>query len=402
MKLLQILLLFFLLPQYGCIVKNSNHSDFWQVFFNARDQFRQNYKNNHQFELLFNSLKPENEDKMYNNLKRLFIAGSAKKNGQSISTEIHNREKITSQEYYHTVVYYEKSNYNEQSTYKVNRNTTFRNISAYTVYDFFYFFEKLSNIAIFPAKADSLYSNSSTYNFLCTYHNCKEQFSQNTMKISFQLNQKMKQMDPVFYDRMTRFYQYAKFHTKVYAYPNKILLFEITTNSNEITFQFYPQTQKLDYSKIKRIRFVSNIHVNYKGLKIQVTGLNYSLDIQSNSKEIVLTGRFTNIPKYQISGRLFSIIPTNVIDAFIPGDMDSYVRDYFYLLVKGKDNKGTKFVNKTLLKKNNKMDMSYMSEYEIFQKPFRWMGSASSTASSKSDNSPFLRKLENTIVEDLR
>ncbi|MBP6739801.1 MAG: hypothetical protein KA146_07405 [Leptospiraceae bacterium] len=366
---------------------------FWKDYFSIQNELRNGYGKTGEFEILYGKLNSKNESKALMADGRLLLGIG----GKQINDRIHFQfnESITTGEFFHTISYFKKSEYNNRKTYLVTRKTKLIQVPIYTIKDFLSWIIEFNNYIRMPI-GDTIYTNSNLYHFICEYFDCSTSNENETYTVNFKLNRKLINYDPQYYKRLEKLLEHTQFKTKIY--------FD-TKQNNQIEINNYNKSFQFRINKIEKIpnkiQIKTDIVFNYMGLKLEIKNLTHSINVIVNRNKISFDGSFEGLPEHRVSGRLLYIFPPNLVDVFIPGNMEEYLYDSLYLMTKGGANhKGNIFFLNAQISKN-KMDVDFYSETEIFSDPLLFLSSNNSDTSKNSSSNNFMRELENKIVEEM-
>ncbi|MCE9501073.1 MAG: hypothetical protein K8R21_11345 [Leptospira sp.] len=381
----------------GCLSKNEDHSELWKTIFEYQNDFRKEHRLSGKFDVLYGSLRPDTENLGHQKDGGFLLAGSIKRTSAERVAELHEREKISPDEVYHTVSYFRKSEYGGGKTYKIRRKTYIPSIPIFTIQNFLNWLEDFVQLISAEEEPDPFLKKSPLYNYLRANYECSIVKSGDSRTLQFQLHERIAKIDSGYYDRMKRFMKFVEFRTEIFFGNEKVKVVEIENNSNSFMVNFV-RTKKNLIRDSATILFRTDMRVSFYGLKININNIGYRVKIERKKNEINFSGAYTSTPLHKISGKLLYFLPAGLVKAFIPGNIDEYFRNYFHLLVSGYDSEGARFFTNCVIKKN-RMDVFYESEQEVFQKPFRFSGGSDNKIS---ESSRFMRELENKIVEEMK
>ncbi|MDB4986104.1 MAG: hypothetical protein JWN04_1282 [Myxococcaceae bacterium] len=86
--------------------------------------------------------------------------------------------------------------------------------------------------------------------------------------------------------------------------------------------------------------FLSDIRLKMLGVVIKLTGLKLDAFYQPHPGYMESGLTFTQVPKIQVEGAALGFVPTAMVDAFIPGNIESVTRDFLNVAAKGNGGKG--------------------------------------------------------------
>ena len=123
---------------------------------------------------------------------------------------------------------------------------------------------------------------------------------------------------------------------KVYVYDGKVLPFSYKGKP------YFDQAFSLKDLKKKGFFVSITAKFNIMGLKINMGKIVIRGDYKRAATKSTLFVKASRIPKPQISGRVYHVIPTWMIDVSIPGNIDELAGKFTTVLEKGNDKKGTR------------------------------------------------------------
>ncbi len=398
MKILILIPIFFL----NCLVKNKSHSNFWEHFFNNHHDLQE--KNDIElYNILFGALEPKLESKVYQKLKQdqdipdnksldyLYLSASATRNSGIIQTEIHSREFSNPNEEYFTKVEYRKSSFKNNETYKIKRITELK-YPKYSFKDFLNWFEELS-IQLQNENRLSILNSSVLYKFLCNEFRCSvDRDEQNTI-LSFGLDSRMATNYKTFYNRLNDILSKSRFKTKIFSRQLKIA--EIYSEGKIIYLKIFPLKNN-DLTKQNMFSVLTEVEINFYGLRISISNIDYLIQYRNYETEESIKGGFLSIPKYKLQGKVFYFLPQSVVNAFIPGDLDTYFADYLELLAKSNDEIKGNLICKIKFKENIS-EVYYEAYSEVMQKPFKPLANNQ----KQREGGDFMYDMRMKIVEDI-
>lgn len=396
------LLILFSILFSNCLIKNKSHSAFWEHFFNNQHELQE--KNDIElYNILFGALEPKLENKVYQKIKQnpdnpdiktvdyLYLSASATRNAGIIQTEIHSRETPNSNEEYFTKVEYRKSEYKSNDTYKIKRTTELK-YPKYSFKNFLDWFEELS-IQLQNENRLSILNSSALYNFLCSEFRCSvERDEQNTI-LSFGLDSRMATNYKTFYNRMNDILSKSRFKTKIFSRQMKIA--EIYSEGKIIYLKIFP-LKNSDLTKQTLFSVLTEVEINFYGLRISISNIDYLIQYRYFETEESIKGGFLSIPKYKLQGKVFYFLPQSVVNAFIPGDLDTYFSDYLELLARPNEEIKGNLICKIKFKENIS-EISYEAYSEVMQKPFKPLANNQ----KQREGGDFIYEMRLKIVEDL-
>lgn len=96
-----------------------------------------------------------------------------------------------------------------------------------------------------------------------------------------------------------------------------------------------PMSGALDNS-----RMVVDARIELLGIILKLSEFRVDVRYRPHETYAAIDSRIVGIPKIRVEGAALGIVPTNMVDAFIPGTMASLTRDFFRVLAYGNGGKG--------------------------------------------------------------
>ena len=391
-KMMRIILLSLnLLLLSSCLVKNKSHSEYWEHNFNNLQALADKYSDSELYPILFGTLTPKDENLLYQKENTLYLNASVKRINNSLIAEIHDKEQAEEEEYF-TNIEYSKSTFKNKPTYKIKKKT-FQKYPYYSVKDFLFWLDTLSQASNSEEQL-SILNSSLVYKFICSEFRCANDRDELNSTLTFALDSRMSNNYKSFYNRISDILSKLRFKTKISNKQGKLL--EIFSEGKIIYFKFF-NLKKNDIASSTQLLFQNDFEINFYGIKINIQNLDYLVQFKFSNEEENLRGNFINYPKHKVSGNFLYFLPTNVIDLFIPGDIDTYIADYIELMIRPTDSKGANF-NSKFKKVDKQVHLFFESYSETFQKSFRPL---SNNRKEKKEGKDFIQDLRTKIIEDL-
>lgn len=185
----------------------------------------------------------------------------------------------------------------------------------------------------------------------------------------------------------------SRFKTKIFSRQLKIA--ELYSEGKIIYLKIFP-LKNSDLTKQSMFSVLTELEINFYGLKINISNIDYLIQFRHFETEESIKGGFLSIPKYKLQGRIFYFLPKSVINAFIPGDLDTYFSDYLELLSRPNEEIKGNLICKIKFKENFS-EVSYEAYSEVMQKPFKPLGNNQ----KQREGGDFLFDMRMKILEDL-
>ena len=386
-KLILPFILISLFSLINCKNYPKSGSAFWKDFYTFHDELRQSSFLGGEYNIIFKSLSPEKEA-VLNKIppNTLYLSGRVKKTNTGRVAEFSDLKEASEEDLLFAKTSYQLSNRKGKETYKIIRETKYSLPPLYAS-------DILQWLAVFLENPESLNLDASSfYKYFCTYYECKRSSKNNLWSLKFHPGIKLNSLDPVHYNRTMKSLENTRFHIDVSNKENGKFL-EIRSDNKDFIIEFV-QGKKINPTG----RFDLNIvfHIEYFGLKIDIKNLKYSLTHKQSKTEETLQGQYIGQPSLVISGNLWHILPPFLIDAFIPGNMEEYLNDYFDMLQNGNNGKGNYFEIKYTRGREG-MTMNVINSSEVYRKPFKFL---SSPPKKEESASKFMHGLEERVITD--
>ncbi len=183
-------------------------------------------------------------------------------------------------------------------------------------------------------------------------------------------------------------------HLELYN-QNKFKLFEFHLDSEKLELQLVLFTEKgklipftgfrgnekldfqnaIEFSKLKQIQFKGKIsfYGNIYGLIFENNGFNFEGDFTNQKEQGKFFIRLKHVESTKVSGGFSYVIPSWLIDFFIPGDMEELVNHFFQNIVQSNHKKGA-FLKLTLNKQKENWFINSIAEGEFIENFFLRLG----------------------------
>lgn len=379
-------LLLFLIPILfiNCFQKNKNYYEYWESFFNTHEELKNKSFMGGEYDILFGNLHPDKEAILKKDQNgNYFLAGSVQKGKEGLNVNLNADIFPGNNDLLHVYTKYQfNKNYNRE-TYFIQRTSHF-NSSEFSILDFISWYSAI--LELLPLEKIQA---SSTYKLFCSYFDCDLSKTDTVLSMNFTPNSKFKEDHFQQYSRLKKFLELATIEVKILS-PSSIEIFSLVNNNKYYRIEI-PQVKINQFTGLYQI--MVTLKINYYGLKINLNDIGYAIQIEKNQNDITLKGNYNKYPKIIIDGRLWHILPPELLNIFIPGDMNSYFSNYFDMIFKNNQLKIITNINK------NRANMVVFNQSEVFRKPFRIFGNPTK---NEKNNSKFNHEFEKAILEDLK
>lgn len=368
----------------SCKIKNKNHYEYWEAFFHSHDEMRTKSFMGSEYEILFGNMHPDREAILRKDSgSNYFLSGSVKRNKEKYTVSFESDTIPDKNDVLHIYTNYQFKENLGKETYLIRRISHFSG-PEFTILDFIAWFSTISE----SIPVDKI-RNSNTYQTFCSQFNCKLDSDSNKLSFYFTPNSNFQKENSTQYARLKKFLDLAVMDLRIFS-PDNIQIFSLSNSRKD----FYLSIFQNKISKLTgSYQILFTLNVDYYGLKINLIDVGYKIEIDRNQNEVFLSGSYNKYPQIKVSGRLWHILPPEILNVFIPGDMESYFKNYFDMITK------SNFIKISTKSNNGQMNMVIINQSEVFRKPFRLFGNP--TKNEKS-NSNFNQMIESAILEDLR
>lgn len=374
----------------NCSMKNKNHYDYWETFFLAHEELKRSSFMEGEYEVLFGGLHPDKEAILRKDSQgNLYISASVSKKNDKFIRNLETGNYPNKEDILHIYTTYKFSSFKGRESYIIKRVSHF-SAKEYTVIDFLNWYNFISK----NIPNDEDIQKSSTYNFLCKYFNCDVVKTDLYLDLLFSPNSNLKEIDILQYTKLKKFLEIASIDLKIFS-PGGDNIFQLTNNNKSFKITL---PKNLQNQNLGKYQILTNINLNYYGLNINLIDIGYVFEIEKKNSAILLKGYYNKFPEIKITGKLWHILPPEVLNIFIPGNMNNYFKEYFEMLFKGSTGQGN-YIELISNVSQGKVDMVVINYSELYRKPFKIFGSPP----KKEKSIPvFNNELEKAILEDLR
>lgn len=120
-------------------------------------------------------------------------------------------------------------------------------------------------------------------------------------------------------------------------------------------------------TELSRMRFEVEVTLssNFSGLKVDVEEMVFHGELTREPKRLVVTTTFDEKPKVsKVSGRAYGLVPSWLIDVFIPSNIDTLIDDFLGVITEGNGGRGleTRWVFSSFSPDRNVLEMRGTSE----------------------------------------
>ncbi|MCB1156881.1 MAG: hypothetical protein H7A25_15630 [Leptospiraceae bacterium] len=372
----------------SCLYRNNLHSNYWKDYFSSQESLQN--KDEKAYHRLFGSLSQTEESNLFQSKTTTAYSGNVKIRDNTYLPSFQNFYFKDKESQYSLHVRFSPRTLDTKEIYEIKRSANLQ-FSPYAVYDFIQWWKLLHENSLRENFSLKL-QKSSTYKFLCNNFSC----SIKPGSLSFLLSDSLQKNYPIFFSDLNKRLSMIDFEVPIFfngQYHSRLF-----STSNGIHYTFIDTQFKNPglYENLKRISFKIRFTLRFLGMKIKVNNLRYTIFLHLQKDKEIISGHYTNYPEYSIEGRLFYLLPEKLVDIFIPGDMNSYLKDYFDLVCPVSPFGGNRFETK-LIHNQTKTNLSFASyTYNLRQKfnPFR-------REKKEKDTHDFFGDWKKKLVEEL-
>jgi hypothetical protein len=99
----------------------------------------------------------------------------------------------------------------------------------------------------------------------------------------------------------------------------------------------------LSAARFAQMRLTADLHFVLHHIRLSIEDLELDLSYRAHARGADLVARHTRAPKVSVSGAAFGLLPTRVLDWFIPGDVESLARRMFEVAAAADAGRGSRF-----------------------------------------------------------
>jgi len=382
----------FILIFVNCLGKNIEQAKYWKEFYKIQNSIKSFSEKTKTWKIANGSLDPSEEFKLKKKENKYYLFFEAEVN----SYEVVARENLvfnSLENYPNSYLYveYEPSYFQSQETYIFKR--TLRILSGHVFFpqDFLAWISQMQGLN----NPKTSLEKDPLFQFLCDNFECEIQNETKQWSLNLSLSNNLKKFDKNFYNRIYKLLN-----------KNQYLFYFLDSKTHKSIVQVMCKEQKIQIiwnkenkilPSLDSILLQMNLNINFYGLKIDIQNWKYGFEFERQNKTSILKGKFLNIPNYKLSGRLGYILPKQVLNFFIPDNLDEYFAFFFILRQKGNFGKGHTWKIQIQPFGSNQYEMYSITEAEIPKKSFRFLGGSSGSQ----EKEIFLETLQEKIVSSL-
>jgi hypothetical protein len=385
---------------FQCNTYSPNGAEYWENSNSLNQSIQDHFRGTNFFAILMGNLNPKDESLLDENEDgSLEFKIQAKRKGSGWVIERVQNINRSAEYSVHTL--FQKTTWNREELYEITRKQKailgdFKPSLA---------FQSLHDmIAIRPDK-------SKYQEWLCKAFDCLVEDDKTSRILSYTFSGRTKETYPEMYEKYASRFESLRF--QAFAIPDghresaievenigKKLLIHLPSN----TIREKAKSSAKDWLSPKRVDIVLDFRLNTFGVSFEVKKLRYTVFHTKLKSSELLTGGFTSNPSPKIEGRFFYIIPPGVVDLFIPGNIEEYLKKGLTLLTVGSDGKkGTRFRIQYF---GTGKSAYYLLENnsESYRKKFSLFSNSKDTENEKANRGQenFFRDMWISIAKDLR
>ncbi len=342
-------------------------------------------------QILSGNLNPKLENKLFQNASGnlyVIINGKFQRNSDfhltKDSFERNDSDFILNIEY--TKLKWEKEN-----LYKVKRNQFLKK----GVLKPSIFFQNISKIIRLNPK-DSL-----TQIQLCKVTLCTLEELNNNKLLTYEFNEATNNQYPEFFNKFAPRFDHLNFQLTAIADNDSAKPILIENQKRKISFSL-PLDGEQIWKSPKKIELFLDFSLKTYGVTFRVKDMRYILNHKVLINGETLTGKFVGTPHHTLDGRFFYVIPQGVVDFFIPGNIEEYIKKGLILVTVGTDGKSGNRFKAKYIGTGNSAYLQTESQSEIFQKRFSLFANNNESQNpQEGDIDAFIKDLWMEIAKDL-
>jgi len=381
----------------NCFQASINQYQYWISYTTVQKELRESSPSSIHLRALFGILSKENEEKLRLIENSYFVSVGGNPTSLfdwNLTWNPANPEKYN----YFAETKFVPKDWDDKEIYQVFRK--FRsNWFGFFPSDFVNAIQSSINELRNNATNSKILEKSRTFQFLCETFECSFQIDNEEIIFTFSFSEETKKRFPDFY----------KFRgSRLEKSTNRILIrnpkrdkdwFVILNNGKVISIKF-PKAKDPDYfQNVKDFEIITNIEIKAFGIIVNINQLIYKLNLTKVKNGEILIGKFDSVKSQTISGKFLYVIPTGIIDFFIPGNLQDYLQTATRLQVYGTQGLGgsqfrAKFIRDGKIQQN---------ETEFYAESQRKRFSLFGSDSPEEEKASFLffAKLEENLLKDL-
>lgn len=383
----------------NCLNPSAEQYRFWKTYDALQTSIQKSAPSPVLIRALYGGFPEENENLLKKDEFGSYeISLGAKTNSQS-QWEVEWNPEPGKSFPYESKTTYTPISWGEKSLYQVERKLK-SNWSGFYPSDFFNWLSGFQTILIDSKAFDKLSASSNNLQFLCETFICERKQNEvfTTFSITFSENTKSK--FPGFYKKTGGALEKTKLDITILNLENPKEIIKIVNIDKTLIFQFPTESFSKFFKEPSNIEIISQIEINAYGVRVLIERLVYRLSLQKKDSTEILKGRFVSVKSQEITGRFLYFIPTGVIDFFIPGNLNEYLKDALTLLVYGTQGKGGNHFQASYQKTKSGQLNSIQSYAEIQRKRFSLFGANNSEEDK--GNFMFFSAWEEAMIKDLK
>jgi hypothetical protein len=381
----------FLLILNNCLIQDHESSKFIQNFTLLSQAIYENFPDTEERQILSGNLNPKFENKLFENSNGdLFLIVNGKFDSKSsirLTKDIFEKKGSD----YILNIEFKKLKWENENLYKIKRNQTQRmgNLKPSI------FFDNIAKLIRFNP------INSLTQIQLCKVLLCSVEELNNNKILAYEFNESTNKKYPEFFKKYAPRFDHLNFQLTAIADSNTNQPIQIENNKRKILF-YLPLDGAQVWKTPKKIEFILDFSMKTYGVTFQVKNMRYIINHKFINNGEFLTGKFVDTPHHTLDGRFFYVIPQGVVDFFIPGNIEEYIKKGLILVTVGTDGKsGNQFTAKYIGNGNSAFVKTEFRS-EVYQKRFSLFGNTKESKNLKEgDIDSFVKDLWKEIAKDL-
>lgn len=340
----------------GCLVYSPKGGEYWSNWLDLNQAMRDQFRGTNDLSILYGSLNPEDEDRLFKiSDKKFYLGISAKKQGggsrwggRSNAWLVRKSTKTDPKAEFRSKTTYTHTQSGKYELYEVARKE-YGKLGDYK--------PSLTFMGISKIISENIQSTESQ-RFLCKAFTCNESKSNIPGKVktySYTFSSLTKARYPAFYEKFGDRLEKLTFRAVSSPDGKNKSSIVVENRGKTILVHLPPKGQGKDWISPKSVVTNLDFSIRSYGLHFEVKNLIHNTRFKKTKLKGVpreeIQFFFGKLPNYKIEGRFLYVIPQGLINFFIPEDIDSYIGRAIELVTVGSNGK-----------KGNRITIKYIGE----------------------------------------
>ncbi len=398
--ILRNLFAFCILTIFGnCLKESPEQYRFWKTYDNLQNSIQNSAPNPIVLRALYGNFQEDNEDLLRKTPEGNFEINIGAKSLSPSTWEVDWNPEPNVSFPYESKTTYSPIVWGEKPLYQVQRKVK-SNWSGFFPSNFFQWLSDFHKVIVDENSFDRLKKSSNNLQFLCDTFLCDRKTIDNHTVFSVTFTENTKKKFPGFFKRSGGALEKAKLDISIVNTLNPKENIRIFNIDKTLSYQFPSEPMKSFFLDPANIEITSNIEINSFGIRVFIEKLVYRISLSKKDGLETLKGRFVSVQSQEITGRFLYFIPTGIVDFFIPGNLNQYLKDALTLLVYGTQGNGGNHFQATYQKTKTGQINHIQSYSEIQRKRFSLFGASNSD--DEKGNFLFFSAWEEAMMKDLQ